>query len=53
MEQYLIKRKKNGQFSKKGRVIKVKKQSYWSTFRYDRLFLTVLIITVIIYLLVK
>lgn len=36
MEQYLIRRKRNGQFSKKGKVVKVYKPNYWDTFNYPR-----------------
>lgn len=71
MEQYLIKRKRNGQFSKKGRVIKkddwkelqelnsfwIKKwndqKSYYKLHLYIRNFIIVVLVTIIIYLLVK
>lgn len=50
MEQYLIRRKQNGQFSKKGRVVRVKKSTYWKTFNWSALFLGILIVAVIVYL---
>ncbi len=47
MEQYLIRRKRNGQFSKKGKVVKVIKSSYWRDFDYPRAAFFVLVALVI------
>lgn len=51
MEQYLIRRKRNGQFSNRGKVVKtrkVKKVSYFKTFKWNILVLIVTILAVII-----
>lgn len=68
MEQYLIKRKRNGQFSDKGRVIKhveIVNRLYeyidyindirdeYKKHLYIRNFIIVVLVTIIIYLLVK
>jgi len=53
MELYKIRRKRNGQFSKRGKVVKVRKivkPSYWDTFNWGRLAIAVLILLGVIIL---
>lgn len=50
MEMYKVRRKRNGQFSKKGKMVKYVKPNYWDTFNWTNLVISILILVGVIIL---